>query len=62
MNDENKLQQDKNNHHRIINQMIRDYQQQIRFNKNMPRMSGVVQEDLEKVKFLQDLRDGKIEL
>ena len=62
MNDENKLQQDKNNHHRIINQMIRDYQQQIRFNKNMPRMSSVVQEDLEKVKFLQDLRDGKIEL
>ena len=62
MNDENKLQQDKNNHNRIINQMIRDYQQQIRFNKNMPRMSSVVQEDLEKVKFLQDLRDGKIEL
>ena len=62
MSDQNKSQQDKQNNHRLINQMIRDYQQQIRFNKNIPTMAKIVEEDLEKVKFLQDLRDGKIEL
>ena len=62
MSDQNKSQQGKQNNHRLINQMIRDYQQQIRFNKNIPTMAKIVEEELEKVKFLQDLRDGKIEL
>ncbi|MFQ6724066.1 MAG: hypothetical protein ACLRFE_01855 [Clostridia bacterium] len=44
---------------RIIERMIRDYQYQIKINKNLP---VDVEDYKENVKFLEDLRDGKIEL
>ncbi len=44
---------------RIIERMIRDYQYQIKINENLP---VDVEDYKENVKFLQDLRDGKIEL
>ena len=50
----NKKQQQK-----IIERMIRDYQYQIKINQNLP---VDVESYKENVKFLEDLRDGKIEL
>lgn len=44
---------------RIIERMIRHYQYQIKINENLP---VDVEDYKENVKFLQDLRDGKIEL
>ena len=44
---------------RIIERMIRDYQYQIKINENLP---VDVEGYKENVKFLEDLRDGKIEL
>ena len=44
---------------RIIERMIRDYQYQIKINENLPVDVDGYKEN---VKFLEDLRDGKIEL
>ena len=44
---------------RIIEGMIMDYYYQININKNIPSMQEVVKDNREKVKFLEDLRDGK---
>lgn len=47
------------NKQRIIERMIRDYEYQIKINENLPvDIKGY----RENVKFLEDLRDGKIEL
>lgn len=59
MNSEIKKQQDKKEFNRIIDRMIRFYQYQIKINENLP---VDVEDYKENVKFLQDLRDGKIEL
>lgn len=47
---------------RIIERMIKHYKYQIKINENIPAMQTIVEEDKENVRFLEDLRDGKIEL
>ena len=47
---------------RIIDRMIRDYHYQIMVDEKIPQMQGEVEHYKENIKFLQDLRDGKIEL
>lgn len=59
MNTEIKKQQDKKEFNRIIEQMIRYYQYQIKINENLP---VDVEDYKENVKFLEDLRDRKIGL
>ena len=59
MNTEIKKKQDKKEFDRIINRMIRHYQYQIKINENLP---VDVEDYKENVKFLESLRDGKIEL
>ena len=54
-----KKQRDKKEFDRIINRMIRFYQCQININQNLP---VDVEDYKENVKFLEDLRDGKIQL
>lgn len=57
MNSEIKKKQDKKEFDSIINRMIRHYQYQIKINENLP---VDVEDYKENVKFLEDLRDGKI--
>lgn len=59
MNSEIKKKQDKKEFDSIINRIIRHYQYQIKINENLP---VDVEDYKENVKFLEDLRDGKIEL
>ena len=47
---------------RIIDRMIRDYQYQIMIDEKNPQNKDFSENHKENVKFLQDLRDGKIEL
>ncbi len=62
MNNEIKKKQDKKEFDRIIDRMIRHYQYQIKINENIPALSEIVAGHRENVKFLEDLRDGKLEL
>ena len=59
MNNDIKKKQDKKEFDAIINRMIRHYQYQIKINENLP---VDVDDYKENVKFLEDLRDGKIEI
>lgn len=45
---------------RIIDRMIRDYHYQIMLDEKNPQMHDTVEHYKENIKFLQDLRDGKI--
>ena len=59
MTDDIKKKQDKKEFDAIINRMIRYYKYQIKINENLP---VDVDDYKENVKFLEDLRDGKIEI
>jgi hypothetical protein len=50
------------NQERLIEKMIMDYKRQIKIRKDVKEFCPLVKRDKEIVKFLEDLRDGKIEL
>ena len=47
---------------RLIAGMIRDYEYRLRVDKTTGSSEETIEEDKKKIKFLEDLRDGKIEL
>ena len=62
MDGEIKKQQDKKEFDRIIERMIRHYQCKMQVDKANGVNLKVINEYEENIKFLEDLRDGKIEL
>ena len=46
---------------RIIDRMIRDYQYQIMLDEKNPQNRDIAEDHKENIKFLQELRDGKVE-
>lgn len=62
MDSEIKKKQDKQEFDRIIDRMIRHYQFTIKIEQSTGVSQRLLNEHRENIKFLEDLRDGKIEL
>lgn len=62
METEIKNQYDRQKFDRLIDRMIRDYNYRIKIDQMTGTSQKLINEEKEIIKFLEDLRDGKIEL